>query len=801
MKQTLHRWWLILTLGLFAGMSSCSKDEAVSVSVSVPKNTVEFAAFDKEAQTITVDTNCEWTFEVQGDTQICEVTREEGSNTLTITPNINYDNISYTAKIVITASDGSNKATQTITVTQAANSDTYITFFESAFNNDNPIIQVDNNPDGDNSVREIKLSTNNKLTVTLSETQSDDTSETSLFNADPTRVDIEGCDWISYEVSEETDNSGTYTVLTLTCDNNPSTTKSRTAYLDITSGAGTNNKVVTKKVCISQLASTPTIIINAPEGGLVAAYDQSEPLSFSVVTNIDITYNWLNWEGGSRWATLTETTEEGESSSLSKIHTYEIEFDSWSETTPRTVTLSFAAAEGGGTVASADLKITQEAAPKASITLVKNSVVINNGEESDKQYLDVTCSFTTMEISAKDSQSGEDVEWVTTTYKPSADVLEISVDGTSETTREAIVTLTCGSGDNIASASFTVTQLGTQPSLQLDPENVQLDSKGTAQVVSVLTNQTDWEVVDASPDSNFTLVVDKEKKTITVSGTDLASGERTHTYTVKAGELEVTLTVSQRTAYQVGDPYIVNGKTVGIVYEVDEQGMHGKAFALTTYNGWDKFFCYTGQSGFKMDESNAPLSSTDGLTNQELIKSIANWDESFLMTKWTVDLGQAQGVNWYVPAIEELKAMIEYMSNAKFQKNPDTGIEALPQFEEVNPEWDIIRNLYKQYTTKENGYETEQYVVFYWGDARKETVTDPDDWTIVLEVGDEVATYWASSTVVNINTSGSPLYRMKLAMFDYGGESCSIRNDVDACTPYNDDPYYGGSSIHPICQF
>ena len=43
-------------------------------------------------------------------------------------------------------------------------------------------------------------------------------------------------------------------------------------------------------------------------------------------------------------------------------------------------------------------------------------------------------------------------------------------------------------------------------------------------------------------------------------------------------------TPGEPVVYKVGDPYVVNGNTVGIVYEVDETGTHGKAYSLTVYN-------------------------------------------------------------------------------------------------------------------------------------------------------------------------------------------------------------------------
>ena len=77
MKKFLHGWSLILTLALLTGLGSCSKDDAEApATVNVGQSMITFKAFDKEAKTITVDASQDLTFEVTGDNQVCEVTRE-----------------------------------------------------------------------------------------------------------------------------------------------------------------------------------------------------------------------------------------------------------------------------------------------------------------------------------------------------------------------------------------------------------------------------------------------------------------------------------------------------------------------------------------------------------------------------------------------------------------------------------------------------------------------------------------------------------------------------------------------------
>ena len=804
---------MVLTLGLLSGMSSCSNDDTVAPPVvNVPQNTLAFKAFDTEAKTVTIESNADWTFEVTGDSQICDVTREEGSNTLTVTPKINYDKAAYTARIVITAGTGSNTASQTITVTQEANTETYLNILNSDLMGDNPIVTISNDPDGGNTEYEIRLATNNKLTLTYSQDQTAP-STTALTPDKQTRVTIDGCDWITYEVGEEMTDEGTVTVLTLSCTFNEDTSESRTAFLEIVSGEGTNNTVIRKRIGITQMADKPTIIINAPEEGLVATYDQSKPLTFSVAGNVEFTWNWIT---AASWVTLKETTEEG---NKSNVRNFSLTFDNWTGLSDREATLTFHAVDNPSE-AMADVKITQTAAPQASISLNTNSVVFNNGEETETKYVTVECSFSNMTITTKDLETETEAAWLTADYDASAKAVSVKVNGTTQKTRTAEVKLSCGGNGNEASATLTVTQLGTEATLLLDPESIQIDSKGTAQTIAVLTNQTDWEVVDPTAMEEFTITVDKEKKTITVSGTPLDAGLREHTYTVKAGELEKQFTVKQQVAYKVGDPYIVNGKTVGIIYQVDESGMNGKAFSLTVYNTNDK---QTYTTGF-YDMSNLPGSRNSGKENLEKMKTIAgaDWKTTCEVAGWTQQLAERDGVDWYVPAIEELIELTEYMTGVKFQtktytlENPEeggypatttvTGIpfsttleikesgfgdttiasETFVEEENINAaktNWNIIRELYKYYT------EGDQYIVFLHSNGEELIDGRSDVWDAS---GDALSDRWLSSTVESMYGS---MAVVKTVNFTTSRVEESYAN---ASSSWWDE--YGGS-IHPICQF
>ena len=812
MKKFLHGWSLILTLALLTGLGSCSKDDAETpATVNVGQSMITFKAFDKEAKTITVDASQDWTFEVTGDSQVCEVTREEGSNVLTITPKINYDNVAYTAQIVISAGEGSAKASQTITVTQEANADTYMIFQDSELNTDNPIVTVENDPDGGATLKEIRLATNNKLSVIYSENQENPTTQSLEAG---TRAAIEGCDWITYEVSEEETEEGTMTILTLSCTYNKDTKNSRTAFLEIVCGEGTKNTVLKKRLGITQMADTPTIIINAPEEGLVATYDQSKLLTFSVAGNVKFAYDWTSTPS---WVTLTETTDEN---STSNVRNFSLEFSEWTGLSDREATLMFYVADGGSDVAAADVKVIQTAAPQASISLNMNSVVFNNGEENDTKYVVAECSFSTMDITTKDLETETEADWLTVNYDASAKAISVKVNGKTEKTRSAEIKLSCGGNGNETSATLTVTQLGTEATLLLNPESIQIDSKGTAQTIAVLTNQSDWSVVEATAEPAFTLTPNKENNTITISATPLDAGTREHVYTVRAGNLEQQLTVSQRTAYKVGDPYIVNGKTVGIVYQVDESGMNGKAFSLTVYNTNNK---QTYTTGF-YDMNNLPGSRNSGKENLEKMKAIAgeDWMTTCEVAGWTQQLSDRDGVDWYVPAIDELIELAEYMTGVKFQTksysldNPEEGgypatatITGIPfeitleikesgdgnatiasktfvEEDNINAaktNWNIIRNLYKEYTSDQS------YIVFLHSDEDGLIDGRYDVWDAS---GDYLSDRWISSTVESM----------------YG--SLAVVKTVNFTTKYVEENYVHatsewwdecGASIHPICKF
>ena len=276
-------------------------------------------------------------------------------------------------------------------------------------------------------------------------------------------------------------------------------------------------------------------------------------------------------------------------------------------------------------------------------------------------------------------------------------------------------------------------------------------------------------------------------------------------------------TPEEPVVYKVGDPYVVNGNTVGIVYEVDETGTHGKAYSLTVYNLNDKHFCIKegteleivpGLSQFfstPIEDDAMPQSTTDGAANCQKMKNETDWQTHMPALKWVEDLAAAQGVAWYIPAIDELKELVEYMSGAEFTQvtwtsGSDTEFtmeQAIPLENEtaVKAAWAEVRNTYAEYAEG-------QYVVFetYVADeSGSVTYLVQDPWT---EIGDNYAYRWLSSTVGEGIMGATSLYYISmygesttypLPVVDSNMDSSMASQSVDYATQ--------AGSIHPICKF
>lgn len=326
----------------------------------------------------------------------------------------------------------------------------------------------------------------------------------------------------------------------------------------------------------------------------------------------------------------------------------------------------------------------QYAAPKASIKVEKNN--IGFGTAATKEVLKVTSSFEnyTFEV---------DADWCT--IVKNATGLEIAVsESTSENPRIAHLTINCGGGTNLAQAKVTIVQLGTKPTIALSTDKITLNENGDEQRVSVTTNQKNWMVEYDVNNGWCTVVEDQENSCIKISATKADIGTRTLVIKVVGGDsekIETQLTVSQTLAYRVGDLYMIDEKPVGIVYEVSEDGLHGKAFALAANEQCNLHF----SEGlfYNPKEPDDPknvmpvaYSFDDGKANMEAYKNTgADWKKHYPAAGYVDDLNKDGQTGWYLPAIDEINEMIYFANGHKVvAQGEDPTPEVIAERERIN---------------------------------------------------------------------------------------------------------------------
>lgn len=808
--------------------SACQQDEMPETVGGLPEDGVTFQWNEVDSRTVTVEASAEWSFEEIDEDDIIDVVRPEGTNELVITPKgMNYSLDTHSATVRIVVGSGSTAVESSISVSQGANTKTYLTFLDEDLSGDNPIIQFPSALGGEPAVREILISTNNVLSVDVSSNQDIDiTTGTEGSEEAMTKVQLPGeYGWMSYEISQRETDEGVISVLTLTSQVNQSLTETLTVAIDVVSGSeDINNEVVTRRIALVSLPSTPAIVINPSD--LVFTYDAAEAQTVSVISNVPYAMD-ASWQAGTgTWSEYPEIelVEEGD-----LVNVYSVKVPEYALAEDRVARIGFMQSDAAaGEGLAAQLEVRQTAAPEATITLNESELIFNNGEDTKLVTMTSSLSEKYITVSCED-EAGEPVDWFDAEYDAASGTLIVTVKAAPEDADNVgVLTVTVGEGTNTAEASIRVRQLSSAPSVALSPAEVILNESGDPVTVKVITNQSSWSI-DSDPSGYFTATADLQNNTVTVSGKPMTAGSETYTFTVTAGGATAELTVSQSKTYKVGDPFTnADGDVVGIVYEVTDGGIHGKAFSLTVDNLNERvFFAEAGwiQDNYiaQINEEARPLSLSDGKANCEKMKNEPDWENKFQNLKWVEDLGKEQGVEWYIPSINELKSLLEYMSGAPFTDVVYTieGEDGLTYEYEldaidrsnsatIEASWKSIRELYSRYTGTGSGYETEQYVVFDPDTDYRQYVGNPYDQT-----GDNKAYRWISSTVKHtvIHTDLGDMEQQTLYIVGTFDETTrypypTVRDSFPAVSDTGDgsgaypvDRDANSGSCHPICQF
>lgn len=101
--------------------------------------------------------------------------------------------------------------------------------------------------------------------------------------------------------------------------------------------------------------------------------------------------------------------------------------------------------------------------------------------------------------------------------------------------------------------------------------------------------------------------------------------------------------------YKVGD-YFDDGQKQGVVFEVSEDGRHGKIVSLVQ----DQLAWCTSSEYKKFRGMRTNTYTKNGELNQHKVKQIYGWRNKYPAFVWCADLGE----DWYLPALEELQLLL-----------------------------------------------------------------------------------------------------------------------------------------------
>ncbi|MCK9305499.1 MAG: BACON domain-containing carbohydrate-binding protein [Bacteroidales bacterium] len=173
----------------------------------------------------------------------------------------------------------------------------------------------------------------------------------------------------------------------------------------------------------------------------------------------------------------------------------------------------------------ASITVTQGGASPATLSLSSNSFSLTSESAS------VSVTILTNQSSWSYTV---DQDWLT--FYKQGSVLTISASGnTYPYSRNALVTVIAGIGENSANATVTFTQQGvTQASVSASKNVIELSNQGAATTVTISTNQSSWSF---SVDQEW-ITVTRDGNKLTVKATPNGSSEiRNGTITITSGSI------------------------------------------------------------------------------------------------------------------------------------------------------------------------------------------------------------------------------------------------------------------------
>lgn len=432
----------------------------------------------------------------------------------------------------------------------------------------------------------------------------------------------------------------------------------RRAVLAVSGGVGNNR--FTDTLAIEQMGNEPMIKTN-PDTVRIGA------IGGTVDVEILSTVEKYNVNSGT-WARLTKNETD--------TTKYVLTVDTNPNTQERIDRLYIGTPYGVMPSVDCQLVVIQEANEPAKIS-AKDKVGFETA--GGEEIVEVTSSWSNWEFKINE----EDAKWCHVTKEEKG--LKVVTDASNlERERTTVITLTVGDGSNIASCQVIVSQLGTKPSLVLSTNLVALNENGDEVIVDVVTNAKIWApTLPSSEDKWCEVVPDFKNKQIKIKANPAEAGSRSVELIVEIPQtdVKVSLVITQSKFYKPGDLFVMNGKTLGIVYEVSDGGAHGKVVSLNCNRDLNIMYRF----GLEYDEDYpdkgvgiVARSWDNGLENMRAYKQFDNWKTHFPVAAYVDDLNDENGFpGWYLPSIREVEALIGYIDGQILSPNGGTDGETL----------------------------------------------------------------------------------------------------------------------------
>lgn len=638
----------VLQLVLFAtlfGMlfASCEKDapEVLAVDLKVAKQSLEFKSEDAE-QKVDVTSNFEWTATTEA--SWCKLKVEKTALVVSVDDYDNLENDRYTT-ITIKSSNGKDTKTVSIDVTQKKQEPASLIL----------------NP-GEKAILECEgvVPTTVEIISTVGHIKWAWEGEMPEWMNEPT---LEG------------------NILTLTAQDNP-TKEKRTATIIITVGKEGNQ--ATQKLEVEQSPNAPYIKV-MPSNVVKLDY-LGTPQIIEVYWNTE-NYNFeeiLEGPWGNRRYEAEEIVEKPAALRAELLKRRKKVYKIWATLNPKTEEWS----QEISLYAQSDLGkpgleqriyhkfvIKQEAAPIASFSLTQKSVIF--GSKGGEETLPVTASISNWTASTE-------ADWLAVERKGEELFIKAKPNAQNETKR-AVIKLVCGTENNRAEEQVNVVIAGVGSKIVLSEDIVMLDAEGNEKVVKVLSQSKDW-FVEGAP-AWLTVKEDTQKGTISLKATK-AEGNREADLkvisTAGGSKIELALKVKQGKQYKIGELYTINGKVVGIVYSVYNNGTNGYVFSLEDSKLGAQNFdatkvpCWS--VGMYAGDREDPdilknmkpccLDPNDGRNNLAAVKKRPaedlrgmTWQERYPALAWVEKFDEERGnQGWYIPAKNELNTLVAYIN-------------------------------------------------------------------------------------------------------------------------------------------